>query len=516
MQVPYRRYAPGQFGEPSTRSRFAMAFPAGGSPACCAGIGILRALHKHDRFNDAQFAYLSGVSGGVWALATTLLENTDGSTPPVTEILAPIHDTDMRAFTLKVVSRPVTNTSGLWIASLAPWEQHMVGNVLDDPAYGRWWSAAFGEVCLQPLQLYRPGVPCVLVNGVLPLGTVVGLTVRARAGYPIPIAQMTLVSGTERRLLDCSPYSTGFYHQPQQTLADGLEVGGRVTTSAFHAVALAHDTAQLDAAYRMGADAFAGLSSCAPGALIAQFDPVLSAMNFLVPQMRQSAGPTNRLESIVDGGLIDSTVIMSLLARQQAHVVLILNPQQSLRLGDNRTLSPLFGTFYNAPTALIQYADDVQVFPAAMYATVVAHLLDSMRSGTRTGLHTVYRLPVLTNTKHGISAYVLDSLTLVCPEQDQVFLQGVPAETRAALLQDNPAFPHYTTLSTDWTNLPQLSVIGSNGLARYFQFVGETYLLPRLDAIQSGRPTGDVDAGAGMGGSEDTGPRKRRWCPRWT
>ena len=354
-------------------------------------------------------------------------------------------------------------------------------------------------MCLQPLQLYRPGVPCVLVNDVLPLGPVDGLTVRARAGYPIPIAQMTLVSGTERRLLDCSPYSTGFYHQPQQTLADGLEVGGRVSC---------------------GADAFAGLSSCAPGAIIAQFGPVLSAMSFLVPQMRQSAGPTNRLESIVDGGLIDSTGIMSLLARQQAHVVLILNPQQSLRLGDNRTLSPFFGTFQNAPTALIQYADDVQVFPADVYATVVAHLLDSMRSGTRTGLHTVYRLPVLTNTKHGIRAYVLESLTIVCPEQDQVFLQGVPAETRAALLQDNPAFPHYTTLSTNWTNLPQLSVIGSNGLARYFQFVGETYLLPRLDAIQSGRPTGDADAGAdagaGMGGSEDTGPRKRRWCPRWT
>jgi hypothetical protein len=80
--IPYHTFAPGHFGEPHSTGPFALGLSGGGLPACCHGLGILRALYRHQLLCDSVVAYISGVSGGVFAFTPVLLENTDGTTPP--------------------------------------------------------------------------------------------------------------------------------------------------------------------------------------------------------------------------------------------------------------------------------------------------------------------------------------------------------------------------------------------------------------------------------------------------
>ena len=83
-------------------------------------------------------------------------------------------------------------------------------------------------------------------------------------------------------------------------------------------------------------------------------------------------------------------------------------------------------------------------------------------------------------TTHGITRYRLDSLTVIYPGRDDVFLNSLPADTRDALLVEHPTFPHFAVISTEWTHVVQLTTLGANVLARYMQFVGELYLIPFL------------------------------------
>ena len=148
-----------------------------------------------------------------------------------------------------------------------------------------------------------------------------------------------------------------------------------------------------------------------------------------------------------------------------------------MRIGGPTDLGPLFG----------QGSTDVQVFPAALYTVLITSLLTSMRFGTRTGLTTLYDVDVLLNARHGIVSYRLQSLTIVFPGRDDVFLTGIPVETRDAIVAEHPSFPHYhLPIMLTQLRLFQMSTVCSNALARYYQFVGERYLIPVLLAFAEG------------------------------
>ena len=208
-----------------------------------------------------------------------------------------------------------------------------------------------------------------------------------------------------------------------------------------------------------------------------------------VPNLYQSAGPSNKKATFVDGGVIDNSGIFALLARKQENIVMFINASESLSKSVRRDLSIVFGEYKNPPLSFTHHAEDAQVFPSSLYQTLIDGLKSSMQGFVRTGIFTLYEVPVLSNTKYGIHGYELSSLTIIYPEYDEGFMFGVPTETRTALLADNGDFPHYATVFS-WEgienifNIFQLSTIRSNGLARYMQYVTETYVTPRIRMLQ--------------------------------
>ena len=182
--IACRVFSPQYFGEPSVTGPFALAFSSGGSPACCQGVGVLRALHRAQLLRDSVFAYISGVSGGTWAMTPVLLENTDGTTPSLDEILAPLDPGPLSDFRLEVAQLPVHKTSALWIASEAPFQRLLFEN-LGMTDCTRWWPESYATACLRSLQLYRPDTPCLLVADRTHLHDFHGLTA-SRPHGPTP------------------------------------------------------------------------------------------------------------------------------------------------------------------------------------------------------------------------------------------------------------------------------------------------------------------------------------------
>ncbi len=371
------------------------------------------------------------------------------------------------------------------------------------PSLGcHWWSLAFGDACLQQLSLHRPNVRSMFVtsdaitkvyirgkdsdvSSLLPI-----IEVRARRGMPIPVTQFTMVtnsrcvlSAPDLHYMDVSPYSVGFACVPHGShTATGYRVGGRITTGAFGAVLL-DERNQLATLgdFTMGACAMAGMTSDAPAAFMSQWPLLSSLVRDKVPVVHQSASTCNRLTRVIDGFVVDNSGIYGLLARKVQNVVMIIYAEMALEESVHRSLSTLFGHFTEEYPFIVPTGSKAQIFDAALYDVVISALRASMLGGTRTGFATFRSLDVMGNAKHGIPAYTLQSLTIVYPGRDDVFLMGIPKETRDALLLDRPRFPHYPLIDvSNAVRLRFMSTVGANGLARYAQYIGETYVVPNL------------------------------------
>jgi hypothetical protein len=295
-----------------------------------------------------------------------------------------------------------------------------------------------------------------------------------------------VLSPPDIRYMDMSPYTTGFANQPKGRTATGYQVGGRITSGAFGAIHL-DEGKQLATlgTFTTGACVMAGLTSDAPAAFMSQ-RPILSSMlRDKVPMVHQSASPDNLVIKAVDGGPIDHLGIYALLARKVPNIIMVAYIAQSLATGVSPSLSALFGQNTHTTSFMVPIGQTSQVFDSRLHDTVVSQLRDSTRAGTRTGVTTMHRMPVQGNEMHGIQAYTLQSLTIVYVGRDEAFLRGIPPETRDALLLDNPNFPHYPFLDVKaMSQLTFMSTVGSNGLARYAQYVGETYILPIMSSLQ--------------------------------
>jgi hypothetical protein len=496
LKVPFRQFQPGEFGETVGSGPFSMCFSGGGAVSCATATGIYRALYPKGLLDASTFACMSSNSGGAWPMVALFLENTDGSTPDLDTVLAPIYDADLSSFSLALASQPVSDQSILLAASKAPLQDRLFQFLLACPKnrFDQFWSLALGDTCLKSLGLYSETKRCLLVTEHdAKIDDDRFITVRARPSLPLPITVTTVISYSgilqnyDTNVIDCSPYSIGFYHQPRSTTEHGLELGGRVNTCAFNAVSVDHNEASLDPTYAIGADAMCGLTSNAAAVAISQHSIVLNPLMQYTPHLRQTAGPSNKLATFVDGGVVDNAGIFCLLARGQKNIIMVLNADKSLSVGENRELCSMFGLFKNPPYQFVNYAEDTQVFPSDMYQPTLDGLRTSMQNYTRTGILTLYDVPVLENVKYGIPPQTLDTLTIVYPETDEGFLNAIPTDTRTALLEENKSFPHYPAIVPDpdhLFDLVQLSTIGSNGAARYAQYVCDTYIIPRIHLLR--------------------------------
>ena len=161
---------------------------------------------------------------------------------------------------------------------------------------------------------------------------------------------------------------------------------------------------------------------------------------------------------------------------------MILSIVESMKYSVSRDFMCLCGMYKNPPGSLVHFAEDVSVFSKQLYTEAVAGIKDSMNNFTKTGIFTMYNVPVLTNVKYGIQAYILNSLTIVYPEVDVGFMSSIPHETKTALLRDNKSFPFYRSfmINNNPFDMFQMSTIGSNCLARYGQYVTDMYIVPHV------------------------------------
>ena len=531
LTVSFQRYNSGDFGEPTTHGRVGLSFTGGGAMACCMTTGVLRALYTHSLLQDSIISHVSATSGGAWATTSALLDNADGTTPPLHHVLAPLYVKDLRAFTLEVATTPVSLVSAMVVASRASFLARSLGRLVltssdtgtdadnsSDSAHdhSHWWALAFGDTCLQQLNLYRPNVRSLFMNTprsrhdahvtvpqACELQAVHPLIIRKRPGVPIPVTQFTMVTNgrcvlsvPDLQYMDMSPYTTGFacLHANTRT-ATNYRVGGRITTEAFGAVLLdeCKHLATLGT-FSMNACTMAGMTSDVPAALMSQRPILSSLLRDKVPTVHQSVSPCNRVIRVVDGAVIDNSGIYGLLARQLSHIVMVIYaPQPLVTAAISTTLSALFGKILPAQTpyqpVLMPVGYSAQVFESHRYDSVIAELYASMLGGTRTGVATFRSFPVQGNAKHGIPAYVLKSLMIVYAGRDEAFLLGLPRETRDALLVDNPNFPHYDVFDvTRFVHMRPnfMSTIGSNGLARYAQYVAEKLIVQEVSSMHYG------------------------------
>ena len=147
--VAFKKFEPGEFGEILGSGKSSLCFSGGGAVACATMTGILRSLYQHDLLDSSIICCICANSAGSWALTSLLFENTDGTTPSMNDILAPIYSANLKRFTTRRAHTPVSNISLLFSASTTIFQHRVLHYMSKCPLdrYDQAWSLAFGDTC---------------------------------------------------------------------------------------------------------------------------------------------------------------------------------------------------------------------------------------------------------------------------------------------------------------------------------------------------------------------------------
>eukprot|EP00056_Hartaetosiga_gracilis_P020564 m.20202 g.20202 ORF g.20202 m.20202 type:complete len:571 (+) comp8552_c0_seq2:82-1794(+) len=474
------------------RPNAAIAFTGGGVRSYLASLGYLAGFQKLGLLDKVR--YVSGVSGGSWALMTygySSLSQGDDET-----LLGPVlNPEDITMDKLKAIDpqclrgMPVNKN----------FEAILAENLLDPFVKGEdVWFNGVNDVFGKPSGVPSNRVPVPdssTLDEILARNPLLheNSFVLPRSNRPFIMFggaylgphSLTPFKGKNRTYtaLEMTPYYVGEPHVHNITYMSNKGktlkqlVGGFVETFAFGAEAPTHGLSNANGSLsskqtkmdRLSPVHQATLASFAPGGVFTELPDILSFHMDPLYNMWSPANPSpsNNIGVFADGGVVENIQLISLLQRKVENIILFFNNNQALnsqfdpkkRPVKTTDMSDDLPTFFGInpdPDSELWDLNRNQVFSDKDFAPVAEGLIKAQLSGNGT-LYTT-KLTTVANTWYGVEAGFTAQVTFVYLSRTLGWEKLLPADIRKHITPSkDPNNPTNVISKGTFKNFPNIS-----------------------------------------------------------
>lgn len=477
-----------------------IAVSGGGTIAYSSMIGYIRALLElevslgKNAFTSSQF--ISTVSGGSWFTGTYVMAKGTNKYSDSELLGANIDVTNINYESLNTVNFDNKNFMGQRAAN-APVIPYMLEGFKKGIQPEFLWNYAVGKIFLSNYNLfgvntsqndyyasimkrYNPSLPYPNLPPV---------------NYPFWVCNASLLDtniiNNGATQIQLTPFYSGF-HQLLGSNSDNTLIGGTwINTYAFGSIAPKKILSNIYCEpnklklkvpkYQGGPltlENMIGTSSAAYAYItdeiaktyfgqLVKFDPIYNFVCAKTPSR-------DRLSLTGDGGIVDDTGIMNLVARNCKYIISFNSNNYSYETSPgvydfcNSGFMPLFGVYTGCSTTGNQPNNSVQIFPSSEWASFSQKFIDAISSGGP--CYARAQLPVLPNPQNGVKGNYIVDLIVITLQPSTTFNSLLPtniSETFNDTRGPFPNFPTYALIGEDPLRLVQLSKSQINLLQCY-------------------------------------------------